>query len=158
LLTILCNSDRASNQVVTQSHRGLWPSGRGKVGRGKVSLSLSPGFEPQRARLSSPRCFTCLLGLQGVQWVRELVVVRVSWPEHPGLPKKKKKSSCTANFILQTISSNYERDGVYLIAWQDPNHVKEYSFWIQNNQIIQWRANLLTICPCMWSHCTSKNV
>jgi hypothetical protein len=63
--------------------------------------------------------------------------------------KKKKKSSCTANFILQTISSNYEGDGVYLIAWQDPNHVKEYSFWIQNNQIIQWRANLLTICPCM---------
>jgi hypothetical protein len=65
-------------------HRGLWPSGRGKV-----FLSLSPGFEPQRARLSPPRCLTCLLGLQGIQWVRGLVVVRVSWLGHPGLKKKK---------------------------------------------------------------------
>lgn len=50
--------------------------------------------------------------------------------------------------FYRPISSNYEGDGVYLIAWQDPNHVKEYSCWIQSNQIIQWRANLLTICPC----------
>jgi len=71
------------DQVAT--HWGFWPSGRGKV-----SLPLSPGFEPQRIRLSPPRCLTCLLGLQGVQWVRRLVVVRVSWPGHPGLPKKKK--------------------------------------------------------------------
>jgi len=27
--------------------------------------------------------------LQDVQWARGLVVVRVSWPGHPGLPKKK---------------------------------------------------------------------
>jgi len=37
----------------------------------------------------TPRYFTCLLNLQGVQWIRELVVVRVSWPGHPGLKKKK---------------------------------------------------------------------
>ena len=67
-------------------HRGLWPSGRGKV-----FLLLSSGFEPQRACLSLPRCLTCLLGLQGIQWVRGLVVVRVSWPKHPGLLKKKNK-------------------------------------------------------------------
>jgi len=67
-------------------HRGLWPSGRGKV-----SLLLSSGFEPQRACLSLPRCLTCLLGLQGIHWVRGLVVVRVSWPKHPGLLKKKTK-------------------------------------------------------------------
>jgi len=53
-------------------------------------LPLSPGVEPQRARLSPPQCLTCLLGLQGVQWVRELVVVRVSWSGHPGLPKNKR--------------------------------------------------------------------
>jgi hypothetical protein len=40
-------------------------------------------------RLSPPRCLTCLLGLQGVQWIRGLVVVRVSWPGHPRLYKKK---------------------------------------------------------------------
>jgi hypothetical protein len=69
-------------------HRGLWPSGRGKV-----SLLLSSGFEPQRACLSLPRCLTCLLGLQGIQWVRGLVVVRVSCPKHPGLLKKKQKKT-----------------------------------------------------------------
>ena len=67
---------------------------------GKISLSLSLGFEPQRARLSPPRCLTCLLGLQGVQWVRGLVVVRVSWPGHPGLPKKKKMISSCYNHLL----------------------------------------------------------
>jgi hypothetical protein len=55
------------------------------------SLPLPPGFESQRACLSPPRCLTCLLGLQGVQWVRGLVLVRVSWPGHPGLQKNKKK-------------------------------------------------------------------
>jgi len=68
-------------------HRGFWPSGRGKV-----SLPLSPGFESQRARLSPPRCLTCLLGLQGVQWIRGLVVMGVSWSGHPRLKKKKKKN------------------------------------------------------------------
>jgi hypothetical protein len=28
--------------------------------------------------------------LQGVQWIQRLVVVRVNWPEHPGLSKIKK--------------------------------------------------------------------
>jgi hypothetical protein len=67
-------------------HRGLWPSDRSKI-----FLSLSPGFESQCACLSPPWYLTCLLGLQGVQWIRGLVVVRVSWPRHHGLPKKKKK-------------------------------------------------------------------
>ena len=69
-------------------HRGLWPSGKDKV-----SLPLSPGFEPQRARLSPSRCLTCLLGLQGVQWIRRLVVVRVNWFGNSELPKKEKKDS-----------------------------------------------------------------
>jgi hypothetical protein len=68
------------------------------AGRGKVSLSLSLEFESQRAHLSPPRCLTCLLGLQGVQWIRGLIVVRVSWPGYPGLPKKKKK--CNVPLLL----------------------------------------------------------
>jgi hypothetical protein len=44
----------------------------------KVFLSLLFGFESQRACLSSPWCLICLLGLQGVQWVRGLVVVHVN--------------------------------------------------------------------------------
>jgi len=64
-------------------------------------LPLSPGFE--RARLSSPRCLTCLLGLQGVQWVRGLVVVRVSWPGHPGLPKKKK------NILVKIVKMSWKK-------------------------------------------------
>ena len=71
--------------LVKKGRKNLWLSGRGKV-----SLPLSPGFEPQHARLSPPWCLTCLLGLQGVQWVRGLVVARVSWSGHPGLPKKKR--------------------------------------------------------------------
>ena len=67
-------------------------------------MPLSPGFEPQRARLSPPRCLTCLLGLQGVQWVRGLVVVRVSWPGHPGLQKKKKKKETLALLDLVKVS------------------------------------------------------
>ena len=35
-------------------------------GLGRVFLPLHPRFKPQCARLSSPRCLTCLLGLQGV--------------------------------------------------------------------------------------------
>jgi hypothetical protein len=53
-------------------------------------MPLSPGFESRHAHLSLPGCFTCLLSLQGVQWIQELVVVRVNWPGHPGLKKKKK--------------------------------------------------------------------
>ena len=63
-------------------------------------MPLSPGFE--RARLSSPRCLTCLLGLQGVQWVRGLVVVRVSWPGHPGLPKKK-------NILVKIVKMSWKK-------------------------------------------------
>jgi len=63
---------------------------------------MHPEFKPQRARLSPPQCLTCLLGLQGVQWVRELVVARVSWPEHPGLSKKKEEEEEeTLNASLQ---------------------------------------------------------
>ena len=69
----------------------------------EVSLPLSPGFESQCARLSPPRCLTCLLGLQGVQWVRGLVVVRVSWPGHPGLPKK--KEGMLNNFYIPDLSN-----------------------------------------------------
>jgi len=65
-------------------HRGLWSSGFGRV-----SLPLPLGFKPQRAHLLPPRCFTCLLGLQGVQWVWKLVVVHVSWSEYPDYEKKK---------------------------------------------------------------------
>jgi len=71
-------------------HRGLWPSSRGKI-----FLLVLPGFESQCARLSSPQCFTCLLGLHGVQWIWGLVVVRVNWPGRTGY-KKKKKRLCLA--------------------------------------------------------------
>jgi hypothetical protein len=47
---------------ILKGYESLWPS----------------GFEFQRVRLSSSRCFIYLLGLQGVQWIQELVVVRVS--------------------------------------------------------------------------------
>jgi len=53
------------------------------------TLSIYPGFEPSCVYLLSSRCLTCLLGLQDVQWVRGLVMVRVSWPGHSGLLKKK---------------------------------------------------------------------
>jgi len=58
-------------------HLGSWPDG----GRGLFSPA-APGFESLFACLSSPRCFTCLLGLQGVQLIVGLVVVRASWPGH----------------------------------------------------------------------------
>jgi hypothetical protein len=67
-------------------HWGSWPGG----GRG-LSPPAAPGFESSCARLSPPRCLTCPLGLQGVQWAVELVVVRASWPGHPRKSKKKKK-------------------------------------------------------------------
>ena len=66
-------------------HRGSWPGGRSGL-----SPPAAPGFESSCARLSSPRCLTCPLGLQGVQWAVGLVVVRASWPGHPRKSKKKK--------------------------------------------------------------------
>jgi len=36
----------------------------------------------------TPAVFYLSAGLVGVQWVRELIVVRVSWPRHPGYQKK----------------------------------------------------------------------
>jgi hypothetical protein len=51
-------------------------------------LFLFSEFEPQRAYLSPPRCFTCLLGLQGIQWIQRLVVVRLNWLGRPSLKKK----------------------------------------------------------------------
>jgi len=59
-------------------HWGSWPGGR----RG-LSPPAASGFESSCARLSPPRCLTCPLGLQGVQWAVGLVVVRASWPGHP---------------------------------------------------------------------------
>jgi hypothetical protein len=76
-----------ADQGCPLSHRGLWPSDLDRV-----SLPLYSEFKSQRARLSSSRCLTCLLGLQGVHWVWGLVVVLVSWPGHPGLSKKKKNA------------------------------------------------------------------
>jgi len=56
-----------------------------------LSPPAAPGFEFLCARLSPPRCLTCPLDLQGVQWAVGLVVVRASWPEHPRKSKKKKE-------------------------------------------------------------------
>jgi len=75
-----------THQKLCKLHRGSWPGGR----RG-LSPPAAPGFESSCARLSSPRCLTCPLGLQGVQWAVGLVVVRASWPGHPRKLKKKKK-------------------------------------------------------------------
>jgi len=63
-------------------HLRLWPNDE----RDLFPFS-APGFKLYCARLSPPRCLTCLLGLQDVQWARWLVVVRLSWPGHRGLPK-----------------------------------------------------------------------
>ena len=62
-----------------------WPSSRDK----DLFPFSAYRFDSLYAFLSSLRRLTCLLGLQGVQWVRGLVVVRVSCPGHPGLYKKK---------------------------------------------------------------------
>ena len=48
-----------------------------------LSPPAAPGFESSCARLSPPRCLTCPLSLQGVQWAVGLVVVRTSWLGHP---------------------------------------------------------------------------
>jgi hypothetical protein len=60
-----------------------WPSGKRDL-----FPSSAFGFDPLYACLLPPRCLICHLGLQGVQSVRELVVMRVSWLGHPGLKKK----------------------------------------------------------------------
>jgi hypothetical protein len=56
-------------------------------------------FEPQRVCLSPPRCLTCLLRLQGVQWIQGLVMVCVSWSGHPELKKKKKEPKCKSHMV-----------------------------------------------------------
>jgi len=53
-------------------------------GRGGLFLFSVFGFEFYCVCLSSLWCLTCLLSLQDVQWAMELVVVRASWPGHPG--------------------------------------------------------------------------
>jgi hypothetical protein len=84
-LKLTCHSRPAFQalSMYDHQHRGFWPSG------GRASLSLHPGFKPHRACMSSPRCFICFLGLQGVQWIWKLIVMYVSWPKHPKLLKKK---------------------------------------------------------------------
>jgi hypothetical protein len=73
------------------------------VNLARNSLSLHSRLEPLYARLLSPRCFTCLLNLQGVQWVRELVVVRVSWPGHPGLSNNNNNNKYIVSSSLITL-------------------------------------------------------
>ena len=60
-----------------------WPNGWRDL-----FFSSASGFKSHNARLSPPRCLTCSLDLQDVQWVRRLVVVRINWPGHPGYIKK----------------------------------------------------------------------
>ena len=76
-----------------------WGSWRG--GRKGLSPPAAPGFEFLCARLSPPRCLTCPLDLQGVQWAVGLVVVRASWPEHPRKSKKKKTWNHFFNCIIK---------------------------------------------------------
>jgi hypothetical protein len=52
------------------------------------AVSLHPSFESLCACLLFLQCFTCLQSLQGIQWIQELVVMRVSWSRHPRLKKK----------------------------------------------------------------------
>ena len=52
------------NKWCTVMHFRLWPNGHGRE-----FLASASRFDPLCARLSPPRCLTCLLGLQGVQWV-----------------------------------------------------------------------------------------
>ena len=96
-------------------------------------LSLYSKFESQCACLSLSRCLTCLLGLQGVQWIWELVVVRVRWFWHLGLYiyKKSKRwwnEQLTPNLVgnswnfLGFVYSN----SIYFFfreeAYHDPNY------------------------------------
>ena len=60
-------------------HRGLWPSGRGKV-----SLPLSP----RACTPVTPMVSYLPTGLAGCSVGPGLVVVRVSWLGHPELKKK----------------------------------------------------------------------
>jgi len=48
-----------------------------------------------------------LLGLQGVQWVWRLVVVRVSWSGHPRLPKKNGNKEPSINLLLNDLLAIY---------------------------------------------------
>jgi hypothetical protein len=79
------------------------------------ATEASPGFEYEYARLLLLLCFIYLLGLQSVQWIRELIVVRVNWPEHPGLPKKKKLKrklqQIQINLVIFTLQ--YSHSGQY---------------------------------------------
>ena len=40
------------------------------------------------------------MGLQGVQWIRGLIVVRVNWPGHLGLKKKKIANQVTWTAVM----------------------------------------------------------
>jgi len=65
-----------------------WPNGHGR----DLFFFSASRFDFFYARMSPSRYLTCLLILQGVQWIRGLVVMHVSWPGQPGLSKKKKST------------------------------------------------------------------
>jgi hypothetical protein len=101
------------SSIVQKPHLRLWSNGR----RDLFSFFI-PGFKFYCACLSSPRCLTCSLSLQNIQWAWELVVslqdiqwawelvvMLVNWSEHLGLSKKKTVSKSQHNFnLLEAVS------------------------------------------------------
>jgi hypothetical protein len=77
-----------TSSIIKNIYLRSWPSG----GRGLFPFS-APGFKSHCARLPPPRCLTCSLGLQDVQWAVGLVVVRASWPGHSRKKKKRRKKN-----------------------------------------------------------------
>jgi hypothetical protein len=85
----------------------------------------------------TPRCFTCSLGLQDIQWVRELVVVRVNWFRHPVLPKKKRILVVLlppSQLYLVCSSSLRSASSAILVYW---NTLKVTIFFFYQHLILQ---------------------
>jgi hypothetical protein len=76
-------------------------------GSGRKFFVFSSRFNFFCAWMLSSRCFTYLLGLQSIQWVRKLIVVLVIWPEYPGLLKKKEKEGCSLSKVYLNKKSNH---------------------------------------------------
>ena len=55
-------------------------------------LSQHQGSIPTMHVCHPPRCLTCSLDLQDVQWIRGLIIVHASWHGHPNNNNKKKNS------------------------------------------------------------------